>query len=110
MASRNLYLVFSKPPDRIANEDYQRWYDLHAHENIQSPGFVSARRYAITPARGDQTGLSHLALYEYEGEQRTWREDLDRRIEQGQIQLPEWFGEITFQSWDCSPVSDRIDP
>ena len=38
-----------------------------------------------------------------------WRDDLDRRIEQGQIQLPEWFGEITFQSWDCSPVSDRID-
>jgi tRNA A37 threonylcarbamoyladenosine biosynthesis protein TsaE len=110
MGTRKLYLVFSKPPDRVSDDEYQRWYDVHAHENIQSPGFISARRFAVTPARGDGTQLTHLALYEYEGEQQVWRDDLDRRIEQGRIHLPEWFGEITFQSWDCSAVSDRIEP
>jgi tRNA A37 threonylcarbamoyladenosine biosynthesis protein TsaE len=110
MGSRNLYLVFSRPPDGVSDDEYQRWYDLHARENIQSPGFVSTRRYAITPSRGDDKALSHLALYEYEGEQRVWREDLDRRILEGRIDLPEWFGEITFQSWDCAPLSDRIEP
>jgi tRNA A37 threonylcarbamoyladenosine biosynthesis protein TsaE len=110
MGTRNLYLVFSKPPSRVSGEEYQRWYDLHARENIQSPGFVSARRYAVEPSRGDGEPLTHLALYEYEGEQHVWRDDLDRRLGQGQIQLPEWFGDITFQSFDCSAVSDRIEP
>jgi tRNA A37 threonylcarbamoyladenosine biosynthesis protein TsaE len=110
MGTRNLYLVFSKPPGRVSDEEYQRWYDLHAKENIQSPGFVSARRFAVSPSRGDGEPLSHLALYEYEGDQQVWRDDLDRRIATGQIQLPEWFGEITFQSWDCAPLSDRIEP
>jgi tRNA A37 threonylcarbamoyladenosine biosynthesis protein TsaE len=110
MGTRNLYLVFSKPPDRVSEEDYQRWYDLHARENIESPGFVSVRRFAVTPSRGDHAPLTHLALYEYEGDGSVWRKDLDRRIETGQIQLPEWFKDITFQSWDCNAVSDRIEP
>jgi hypothetical protein len=108
--SQKLYLVFSRPPDRISEEEYQRWYDLHARENIRSPGFLSARRFAVTPARGNATRLTHLALYEYEGEMERWRDDLNRRIDAGDIDLPEWFGEITFESWDCEPLSGRIEP
>jgi len=109
MGSRNLYLVFSRPPDHVSEDEYQSWYDVHARENIQSPGFVSTHRYAVTPSRGDGAPLTHLALYEYEGEQHVWRDDLNQRIGLGHIQLPPWFKEITFQSWDCSPLSDRID-
>ena len=50
-----------------------RWYEDHARENIESPGFLSARRFAVTPARDNATRLTHLALYEYEGEMERWR-------------------------------------
>jgi tRNA A37 threonylcarbamoyladenosine biosynthesis protein TsaE len=107
---QKLYLVFSRPPDRISNEEYLRWYDLHARENIVSPGFLSAQRFSVTAARDNATPLTHLALYEYEGEMDTWRQDLERRIDEKDIDLPEWFGEITFESWDCSPLTERIEP
>lgn len=106
----NLYLVFSKPPSGISESEYDAWYEHHARENIVSPGFLSARRYAITPARDAPVPFSHLALYEYEGEMSTWRTDLTKRIEEGGIVLPEWFGEIAFASWDCTPVSERAEP
>lgn len=105
-----LYLVFSRPPDRISDDDYQRWYEHHARENIEAPGFLSTQRFAVSSARGDAAPLTHLALYEYEGEIGTWRRDLERRIETGDIVLPDWFDEIEFESWDCSPLTNRIEP
>jgi tRNA A37 threonylcarbamoyladenosine biosynthesis protein TsaE len=107
--SKKLYLVFSRPPERISEEEYLRWYEDHARENIESPGFLSTRRYSVTPSRGHTKPLTHLALYEYEGDSADWREDLDRRIETGEIELPEWFDEITFESWDCTALTDRIE-
>ena len=79
----NLYLVFSKPPEGLPPEEYDRWYDLHVRENIVSPGFASARRYELEPSRDEPVVFSHLALYEYEGDMSTWRTDLTRRIETG---------------------------
>lgn len=107
---RNLYLVFSKPPEGLPEAEYLAWYDAHARENIVSPGFLSATRYAVRPAREEPVPFSHLALYEYEGEASAWRADLTRRIEAGEIVLPEWFGEITFGSWECAPLGDRVEP
>src|SRR2546428_13282 len=95
----NLYLVFSKPPEELSAAEYDRWYDHHVRENIVSPGFFSARRFAIQPAREEPVAFSHLALYEYGGEMSRWRTDLTRRIETGEIVLPEWFGGIRFSSW-----------
>jgi hypothetical protein len=107
--AKKLYLVFSRRPERVSEEEYLRWYEDHARENIESPGFVSTQRYAVTPARDNATELTHLALYEYEGDSADWREDLNRRIEAGEIVLPEWFGEITFESWDCTALTERIE-
>jgi hypothetical protein len=109
MADHNLYLVFSKPPEGVSAEEYDRWYDLHVRENIVSPGFVSARRYEAARAR-DETPFTHLALYEYEGDLGTWRTDLTRRIESGEIVLPEFFPQITFGSWSAEPLTGRIEP
>jgi tRNA A37 threonylcarbamoyladenosine biosynthesis protein TsaE len=108
--AKKLYLVFSRPPERISEEEYLRWYEDHARENIESPGFVSTQRYSVRPSRGDSTPLTHLALYEYEGDEADWREHLERRIAEGEIVLPEWFDEITFESWDCQALTDRIEP
>ena len=48
----NLYLVFSKRPEAISAGDYDAWYEKHAQENIESPGFTSARRYEISQVDG----------------------------------------------------------
>jgi hypothetical protein len=106
----NLYLVFSKPPEEISAHAYDEWYERHAAENIESPGFLNARRFALTPAVGTPGAFTHLAVYEYEGEMERWRVDLNRRIESGDIVLPDWFKRIDFGSWDCSPRSGLLQP
>jgi hypothetical protein len=107
---RKLYLVFSRPPERVSEEEYQRWYEQHARESIESPGFLSTQRFSLSRSRGDAAPLTHLALYEYEGDAADWREDLERRIDEGAIELPEWFDGITFESWDAHALTDRIEP
>ena len=108
----NLYLVFSERPDEISDDDYHRWYTAHAQENIESPGFVSAQRYRVREVvRGEPVGAEqHLALYEYAGEMSGWRKDLNRRVEVGEVVLPEWFGRIQFRSWNCQPEGGRLTP
>jgi hypothetical protein len=110
--TNNLYLVFSEKPDHISVDDYHRWYADHAQENIESPRFVSAQRYTIqeivnSEPVGDE---SHLALYEYAGEMSEWRTDLTRRIQSGDVVLPEWFKQIKFKSWTCTPAGGLLTP
>jgi hypothetical protein len=109
MAS-NLYLVFSKRPAAISAADYDRWYEKHAQENIESPGFLNARRYEITQVNGPPAPFEHLAAYEYEGPLSQWRTSLSERIQSGDIDLPEWFPQIQFGSWDAKPVSGLLTP
>ena len=106
----NLYLVFSEKPDQISMDEYHQWYTAHAQENIESPGFLNARRFDLTPATGAPGPFEHLAVYEYEGTQERWRSDLDARIASGAITLPEWFPQIQFGSWDCAPASGVLTP
>jgi hypothetical protein len=54
--------------------------------------------------------FEHLAVYEYEGPQEQWRSDLDARIASGDVKLPEWFPQIRFGSWDCTPASGLLTP
>ncbi len=49
-------------------------------------------------------------MYEFEGEMERWRSDLTRRIETRDVVLPEWFPQIQFGSWECSPVSGLLQP
>ena len=108
----NLYLVFSRKPDRISRDDYHEWYVKHAQENIESTGFVDAQRYVIREVEaGKEVGdEQHLALYHYEGDMSIWRNDLTRRIEEGDVVLPDFFKEIEFRSWNCTPVGDLLKP
>jgi hypothetical protein len=106
----NLYLVFSKRPETIPADEYDRWYEEHAQENIESPGFVNARRFSVNQVNGPAQPFEHLAVYEFEGEMARWRTDLTRRIENRDVVLPEWFPQIQFGSWECSPVSGLLQP
>jgi hypothetical protein len=110
--TNNVYLVFSEKPEHISTDEYHAWYTDHAQENIQSPGFVSAQRYRVREVtKGEISGdEQHLSVYEHEGPMSTWRTDLDARIARGDIQLPDWFKQITFRSWTCEPTGSLLLP
>jgi hypothetical protein len=110
--THHLYLVFSQRPDDISDDEYHHWYSAHAQENIESPDFVSAQRYRVREVvAGEHVGTEqHLAVYEYGPPMSTWRTDLTRRIETGDVVLPEFFRRIEFRSWDCEPVGERLTP
>ena len=110
--SANLYLVFSRKPEWISRDDYHSWYVDHAQENIESPGFASAQRYVVREVQNGRAVAEeqHLCVYEYEGDMSTWREDLTRRIQSGDIVLKDWHHDIGFRSWDCHPVGDLLRP
>jgi hypothetical protein len=110
--SDGLYLVFSKPPAQISAADYDRWYHDHIRENIAAPGFVAGRRFTPQPTgvgANPDAGFSHLAVYETAAPLPELSAGLNRRIDDGTVVLPEWFGEISFGSWYCKPIEDRIE-
>lgn len=110
--TNNLYLVFSEKPDHISHADYDAWYADHAQENIESPGFVNAQRYNVQEIADSQpVGVEkHLAVYQYAGDMDRWRSDLTKRLQTGDVVLPDWFKQIKFASWRCSPTGGLLTP
>jgi hypothetical protein len=109
--SENLHLVFSKPPEGLSDEEYNRWYDFHLGEILVVPGFVAARRYRLQTVKGDWTPLGHryLSAYELEGDPRDVMRELDKEVASGRMQLPRWFPEITFASFNCHSHGNPAD-
>ena len=125
--SHSLYLILSKPPAEISPDEYERWYHHHVRENIVVPGFLGAQRFAIervmagslvAPGRFEQTSdqpaapinFTHLAAYEYTGDIQKLRAALFKRIEAGEAPLPKWFRQIEFETWNCRPIEERVEP
>ena len=102
-----LHLVFSRRPESISEEDYNTWYDFHLSEILAVPGFVSAQRYALTPdvvEAENPVAFTHLSLYEVEGEIDDVMKALWDDSAQGGMDLPEWFAEIRFASWNATTL------
>ena len=110
--TNNLYLVFSQKPDHISHDEYHAWYVDHAQENIESPGFVNAQRYITQEIANSQPvgDEQHLVVYEYAGDMARWRTDLTKRIQTGDVVLPDWFKQIKFASWSCTPTGGLLTP
>jgi hypothetical protein len=109
--SENIHIVFSKPPDRISDEEFNRWYDPHLDEILVVPGFVSAQRYrmeAMVKKPGTSVPYGFLSLYELEGDVGKIMADLDEEAASGRMDLPEWFPEISFASWNCYPLGEKV--
>jgi len=101
--SENLHLVFSKPPEAISDEEYNRWYDFHLGEILVVPGFVSARRYRLQTVKGEWTPSGHryLSAYEIEGDPR----DVMRELEQEGV-IGELCDEFISTSGLANPLSN----
>jgi len=122
---KHLHIVFAQPPDGISDEEFNRWYDAHVPEILSVPSFRSCRRYALDPVVTDDTaprGFRYLAVYEVEGDPAAAVAELERvglgskdsyadlkEVDAGSLELPAWWGDVRFASWNCVSLGDRVD-
>jgi hypothetical protein len=122
VSDNNLYAVFSRPPEGVSWEDYDRWYHMHCRENVQSRGMVAVQRYGVKPVVvGSGVGPSrsqvdpnaipynHLGLFQFQGTIEDVRADLSRRVSGGDIVLPDWFNNVQFSTWACTPIDELVE-
>jgi hypothetical protein len=107
----NIHLVFSKPPEWLAADEFDRWYEAHLGEILAVEGYAAARRFAPHAAvgTGSPTMYSHLALYGITGDPAETSARLEREVEAGSIALPDWFGEVRFASFFGQALEGPID-
>jgi hypothetical protein len=110
--SENLHLVFSKPPGHISDEDYNRWYDHHLGEILAVPGFVAARRYRLQTVKGEWAPSAHryLSAYELGADPADAMAELASESAAGRMDLPGWFPQITFASFNCYSHGNATEP
>lgn len=119
----SLYIVFSAPPSGVSRVDYNHWYEQHAEENVQTPGFQSVSRYCVEPVvvgrrtspgefelEAEGLPYNYAAVYEYDGEIGAVRQDLLDRVARGDIYQPEWFDRVSWMTWAFTPIGQRMVP
>jgi hypothetical protein len=107
MAS-NVHLVFSIPPAGVSWSEFDDWYEGHVADILAGPGFPAARRYRVDRAVSDRppTMYRHLSLYHVDGDGTQALAELERRVQAGEVPLPDWFGDIRFASFDGRALED----
>jgi hypothetical protein len=121
--SRNLHLVFSHPGPGVSDAEFDAWYDEHLDEILSIPGFHTAQRYRLDPAVEDpQTPIPYrnIAVYEVDDDPVA----LMAAMEEAQLvsadsyadrkdagddgpQLPSWWSQVRFASFNAVPVGER---
>jgi hypothetical protein len=123
IVSRNLQLVFSHPGPGVSDAEFDAWYDEHLDEILSIPGFHSAQRYRLEPATEDpQTPMPYrnLALYEVDDDTAALMAAMEAtnlvsadsysdRKEAGDDgpQLPAWWSQVRFLSFNCIAIGER---
>ncbi len=123
--SRNLHIVLSQPPEGVSDEEFDRWYDAHVPEILRAPGFVAAQRYRLDPVVSDPerpVPYRYLAVYEIEGDPAAAIAALGelgmgskdsyaslKEQDAGGLELPAWWDDVHFASWNCLAVADRVE-
>ena len=104
-----VHLVLSIPPEGVTEDEYSSWYDTHVAEILETPGFVSARRYWLASAVPGRPPVEyrHLVVYVMDRPSEEPLADLGRRGRAGEMTMPDWFGEIRFASFDGRPLEDE---
>jgi hypothetical protein len=123
--SRNLHLVFSTPGDDVSDAEFDHWYDQHLDEILSMPGFHSAQRYRVEPAVVDadvRFPFRNLVVYQVDDDTKALMQGMEdaqlvtadsyaERKEAGDDgpQLPDWWAEVRFHSFNCIAVGERHD-
>ena len=122
---QDLQIVFSRMPDHVDEAEFNAWYDAHLDEILSIPGFVSAQRFRLEPVVvDDDAGVRYryMALYEIEGDLQELlaamaamrfgtRDSYAERKAAGDDEgpeLPAWWDDVRFASWNCVATSERV--
>ena len=106
-----VHVVFSRRPESVQEDEYNAWYGLHIAEILALPGFTAATRYALVPALDEPAepdNFTHAAIYEIEGSVADAMAALDAEVASGRMNLPGWFGQIRFSSWQAAPLGPLV--
>jgi hypothetical protein len=107
-----VYIVFSRRPQVVTKELYDRWYEAHISQVLGVPGFAVAARYDLVPALDEPAEpdrYTSAAIYEIELSAPEAMAALAAELSSGRMDLPDWFGEIRFSSWLADPLGQRIE-
>jgi hypothetical protein len=119
----HLQLVFSDPGDSVTDEQFDRWYEEHLEEILSIPGFKSAQRYALDAAieDGHSGPFRRLVVYEVDSDTDALMREMEElklntsdsyreRKDDGDDgpELPTWWSNVSFASWNCSPIGERV--
>ena len=104
------YLVLSKPPEGVSEEDYNRWFDGHVAHILELPGFVAAQRLEMHFKRGtiDPPPFTYLCLYEIEGDFDAAMQALRSAVDGGQMHFEEWMPRHVSGGWECRELGGRV--
>jgi hypothetical protein len=106
-----VHVVFSRRPESVPEDEYNAWYGRHIAEILALPGFAAATRYALVPALDEPAepdNFTHAAIYEIEGNVADAMAALDAEVASGRMNLPDWFGQIRFSSWQAAPLGPLV--
>ncbi len=105
---RGIHVVYSVPPAGVSDEEWSAFYETHIDEILETPGFVEARRYRLEPAVPNRPPVEyrHAAVYVLDRPSAGPLAELGRRRQAGERNIPDWFGEIRFASFDGRPLED----
>jgi hypothetical protein len=122
-----LNLLFSKPPERVSEEEFSAWYEAHLKEEMLTvPGMLSARLYKVDVEVASEDGpitYPYAVVYEVDG---SWSDavaeqakanlaNLDqyfaRKEEDPSVgpPVPEWFMDVEWAGWNGVPLGGLLE-
>jgi hypothetical protein len=107
-----VHIVFSRRPQTITQEQYDRWYEAYISRVPGVPGFAAVGRYDLVPALDEPAEpdrFTSAAIYETERSAPEAMTALTAGLSADRVDMPEWFGEIRSSSWLADPLGPRVE-
>jgi hypothetical protein len=106
----NVFIVLSKPPADLPEDTFNAWYELHATQILQLPAFVAAERHKLRFVRGtsgNPPDFAYSIRYEIEGDFETAWAQLRDAVDNGRMEIPDWFAQVHTEGWHGTPLGER---
>ena len=105
------YIVLSRPPEGVSDQQYNDWYDIHMREILEVPGFATAQRSAITlrGSRGEAFEYRYLVRYGIDGDLDAALAALRESVKSGRMYFPDWFKDIRTSGFAVAPITDIVE-
>jgi hypothetical protein len=101
------FLVLSRPPEGVSDEEYDAWYDVHVGEVLTLPGFVGAERLRldfVAASSEPAERYTFLTRYEIEGAFEDAWAALRAAVDGGGMTFESWFSGVVSQGWLGTPI------